>query len=108
MALLQIRSKQIIPRLLSMATLLFNRQTRGTLPRFNRQLVLCDNDKINLSVLVDRQTNSNEDIGTHKNIPFLPAGSMVAVQWEDDNHSHREQLKDADQMTREAEATGYG
>ena len=35
-----------------------NRPTRGTLPRFNRQLVLYDNDDSNLTVLVYRQPKS--------------------------------------------------
>ena len=54
MALMQIRSTPICPRLPCPATLLFNRLTRDILPKFNRHPVLCNNDESNLiSVLND-------------------------------------------------------
>ena len=83
MTLLQVRSMLISPRSPSLAILLFNRPTGGILPRFNRQPLLCDHDECNLIVLIGQQSKSNEDIDTFKNIPFLPTGSTVVVQWED-------------------------
>ena len=35
-------------------------------------------------LLIKKQPHLNKDIYTHKNIPFLPTGSTVAVQEEDD------------------------
>ena len=46
-------------------------------------LILCDNDRSNLTTLTDRQPQSKEDIDNHKNIPSLPTGSTVAVQQEE-------------------------
>ena len=45
MALLQNRSTPISPRSPSLAMLLFNRPKRGILPKFNRLLVLCNNNE---------------------------------------------------------------
>ena len=80
MALLQTRSTPINPWLPSPATLLFNRLTRGILPKFSRQVMLCDNDERNFIMFLGEQSQANQDINTCKNIPFLPTGSTVAVQ----------------------------
>ena len=50
--ILLIQLMLINPRLPSLATLLFNRPTRGILSRFNRQPVFCDNDESNLVYLL--------------------------------------------------------
>ena len=71
------------PGLPTPATLLFNRPTRGIVPRFSRSPVLCNNDKSNLTLLVNRWPQFNEDIDTNKNIHFRPTGSTVAVHGED-------------------------
>ena len=43
-----------VPWLPVPAMLLFNRPTRGILPKVSRQPVLCDNDKSNLIALLER------------------------------------------------------
>ena len=48
-----------------------------------QKLALCDNDKGNLIVFINRQPQSNGDIITHKNIPSLSIGPTLAVQLED-------------------------
>ena len=45
--------------------------------------MLCGNGESSFIVLRDRQPKSDEDIDTHKNIPFLQTGSTVAVEMED-------------------------
>ena len=44
---------------------------------------MCDNDEHNYSALINRQTQTGEDVITHKNILFLSTRSTVAVQWGD-------------------------
>ena len=70
MSLLQIRSGPVSPGLPSMATLLFNQPSRGTLPTFSRPPIGCDNDKSNHSALIRRQSQAikNVDISlfTHR------------------------------------------
>ena len=53
MPFLEISSILTNLRLPGLATPLFNRPTRGILPRFNRQLVLYDNYDKNLIGLID-------------------------------------------------------
>ena len=66
MALLQISSTPISLRLPSPVMILFNRLTGDILPKFNRQLVLCDNNESNFIVLLERQVQAIQDIDTHK------------------------------------------
>ena len=80
MALLQIRLILNSPCLPNQAMLLFNALARGILPTFTGQPVLHNNDEINLIVLFKIQPQASQDRDTHKNIPFLPTGSTVAVQ----------------------------
>ena len=80
MVLLQIRSTPI--RIPSTSKLLFNRSARGILPKFNTQLVLHDNDGSS-HIALFREAAPGKPRHTHKNIPFLPTGSTVAV-WRDD------------------------
>ena len=61
MALLQVRSIPIRPGLLSNARILFNRAKRGILPKFHRQLVLCDNDESSLVALLKRQPQASQE-----------------------------------------------
>ena len=42
--------------------------------------MLCNNDDSSLPVLINRQPQINKDIGTHKNIPFLPTGLAIGVR----------------------------
>ena len=79
MALLQSRSTSLSPGLRSLATLLFKRLTRGILPKFSRQVVLCDKNESNLIVLLNRQPLTSQFIDTSKNILFLPVWSTVVV-----------------------------
>ena len=44
------------------ATLLFNRPTRGMLPKCSRPPILCNDDKSNFTTLVDRKPLLKEDI----------------------------------------------
>ena len=64
--LLQIQLTPMSSGLPHLATLPFNRLSRSILLRFSRALT------------------GGFDI--HKSIPFLPTGSNVAVQWEDEGH----------------------
>ena len=59
-----------VPGYKTPARLLFNRPTRGIPQRFSGQALLCDNDETTLSILINRQPQLNEDVDTHKNIPF--------------------------------------
>ena len=67
----------------SPATILSKRPTKGVLPKFYRQQVLCNNDENNLIALLERQSQKSQDKDTDKNIPFLYTGLTVAVQRED-------------------------
>ena len=58
-ALLQIRSTPISPRLSGQVTLQFNRPPRGILLKFNRQPVLCGNDNSNLIVHLEKQPKAS-------------------------------------------------
>ena len=80
-SLLQIKSTTISTRLLSRATLMFNRPVRSILPRLSRPPLLCDNDESSLTVLMNRQPQLIKNIGTCTDIPFLP--TAVAVHQED-------------------------
>ena len=64
MALLQIRSTPISPRLSSPSVLLFNRFTGCIQPKSNRQPVLCGNDESNHIMFLERQPKVSQDINT--------------------------------------------
>ena len=83
MSLLQIRPTLISPRLLNPATLLFNRLSRGIMPRFSRLLIVYDNDEGNNSAPTNRQPQASKDVDTCKYNSFPPTGSTVAVQEKD-------------------------
>ena len=70
------------PGLPSLAMFLYNRWPRGLLPKFNRQLLLCDNNKSNLTTGIET-TQPSQDLDAHKNILFLPRWSTVAGHRED-------------------------
>ena len=78
MSLVQIRSP-IRPGLPNPATLMFNRLARGILPKFSRPTILCNNDESNLTVLINRQPQLNENIDTCKNIPSESIESTLVV-----------------------------
>ena len=52
-------------------------------PRFSILPVLYNNDKSNITVLIDRQPQLNEYVDSHKIISFIQTGSTVAIQRED-------------------------
>ena len=70
--ILHIRSTLIRPGLLSPVMLLLNRPSKGTLLRFWRTPIGCDNDVGDHSALVKRQPKESEDVDTHKSISFKP------------------------------------
>ena len=81
MALLQICTTPLGQSLLSLATLMFNRQVHGIMPILDHKPVGEDCDDKNHSKLVDRQNKNNNDA-----LPLfalLLIGSAVAVQHED-------------------------
>ena len=86
MSLLQIRSTLFSPRSPSLAMLLLNSPSRGTLPRFSRPLIMCNNDESNHTALVNGQSQINEDIDTHKNISFQPTESTVSMKMGEHGH----------------------
>ena len=82
--LLQIKSAALIcPMLPSLATLLFNRPTRGISPRFRGPPILSNKDESNLTALINRQTQLEKYKDAYRNITFIPTGPMVAMQRED-------------------------
>ena len=66
-------------RLPSLAMPLFNRPLRGILQRFSRPPTGCNNGNSNHSVLINRQPQTNKDVNTHRNVPFLSTRSIVVV-----------------------------
>ena len=84
MAMLQIGKTPISHMLPSLAMLLYHRPTRGMLPQFNRQPVLCDNDQSYFTALIDRWPQSNEAIDTNIFLLYLQGLSLymcVCVGW---------------------------
>ena len=74
MALLQIRSTLVNPGLPILSTLLFNRLTKGKLPKFIRQPALCDNE---LPYHALREAAPGKPRHRYlKNILFLPIGQL--------------------------------
>ena len=76
---MQIRSTMISPRYPRIAMLLFNRSSRGTLLRFSRLPIVCNNDDKNHFALRNRQPQTGKDVDTHIKIS-LHTGSPVAAQ----------------------------
>ena len=70
MALLQIRSILVSPRLPHLAILPFHRSTRDILTKFNREPALYNNDESNHIAPLGRQPQASQDIDADKNIPF--------------------------------------
>ena len=79
MSVLQIRPTPIIPGLLNPVRLLFARPASDMQPKLSRPPMSCDNDDINLTVLINRLPQLNEDIDIHETFSFIPTGSPVAV-----------------------------
>ena len=74
LALLQIRSTPLGPRLLKPTMLIFNRLARDLLPMFSRLPMLFDDDDNNDTVDIKRQFLVNIPKDTHENVPFLSTG----------------------------------
>ena len=66
MAWLQISSTTISYGLPNMAMQLFNRPTRGILPKFSRPPILSDDDKNSHNSPVNRQPHVYVDVDAHK------------------------------------------
>ena len=80
-ALLQICTTPLGQGLLSLATLLFNRQVRGIMPVLDHKPIGKDNDDEHHSKLIDRQYKNNN--GASPVFASIPIGSAVVVQQED-------------------------
>ena len=70
-------------RLLSQATVLFNKPARGLLPTFSREPILFENDDNHYATLIKRQPSAGTDKDTHGNIPLHSTQSPLAVQHKD-------------------------
>ena len=81
MSLLQIISTPFTTP--SLAILLFKRPATGIPSRLSRPPILYNNDDNNFTSLINRQHQVNEDINTHKNIPFISTGTNVVLKQED-------------------------
>ena len=78
MALLQIHTMPLGQDLLSLATLMFNRQVLGIMPVLDCKPIVQDCDDDHHNKLVDRQHKDDNDA-----LPvfsYIPIGSPVAVQ----------------------------
>ena len=62
---------------------LFDRPSKGLLPRVSRQPILHNNNETNHTALISRQSQASKESDTYINISFLPTRFTVAVQWED-------------------------
>ena len=78
MALLQMCTTPLGKGLLSLATLMFNRQVRGIMPILDCKPIGQDCDDDNHNKLVDRQHKNDNDASPV--FPYIPRGSAVAVQ----------------------------
>ena len=81
MALLQIHTTPLGQGLLSLATLMFNRQACGIMPVLDHTLIGQDCDDNHHSKLLDRQHRNNNDASPI--FASIPIGSAVVVQQED-------------------------
>ena len=81
MALLQIHTTLLGQGLLSLATLIFNRQVCGIMPVIDHKPIGQDSDDDHHSKLLDRQHRNNNDASPV--FAYIPIGSAVAVQQED-------------------------
>ena len=80
-ALLQICTTPLGPGLLSLATMLFNRQAQGIMPVLDCKPIGHDHDDDHYGMLIDRQDKNNND--TPPVFSYIPIGSAVVVQRED-------------------------
>ena len=78
MAPLQIHTTPLGQGLLSLATLMFNRQVHGIMPVLDCKPIGQDCDDDNHNMLVDGQQRNNND--TSPVLAYIPIGSTVAVQ----------------------------
>ena len=78
MALLQICTTPLGPGLLSLATLLFNRQLQGTMPVLDHKPIGQDCDDDHHCKLLDRQHRNNNDASPI--FASLPIGSAIVIQ----------------------------
>ena len=79
-ALLQIRSTPLGPRLPSPTRLLFNHPIRGIMPSINRSLIGVSSDDEYYEALVKRQRRNDKNDDTSRNYALIPIGSTVDVQ----------------------------
>ena len=79
LALLQIWSTPLGPRLPSPVMLLFNHPTRGIMPITIRSSINADNDDDHYKALVDRQIKAVKNYDTVGNYNSIPIGSTVLV-----------------------------
>ena len=82
MALLQIHTTLSGQGLLSLATLMFNRQVWGMMPVLDCKLIMQDCDDDHHNKLVDRQQKNSNDASPV--FACIPIGSAVVVQQDDD------------------------
>ena len=78
MALLQIHMMPLGQGLLSLATLMFNRQVHSIMPVLDCKPLVKDCDDDHHNKLIDRQQKSTND--TSAIFPCIPIGSAVVVQ----------------------------
>ena len=78
MAILQICTTLLGQGLLSLATLMFNRQVQGIMPVLDHKPIGKDNDDEHHSKLIDRQHKNNNDASPV--FASLPIGSAVVVK----------------------------
>ena len=74
MALLQICTRPLGPGLLSLVTLLFNRQVQGITPVLDCKPIGQDHDDDHYGKLMDRQHNNDNE--TPPVFPYIPMGSV--------------------------------
>ena len=79
LALLQVRSTPLEPRLPSPATLLFNCPISGIMPITNRLPINVDNDYNQYEVLIDRQIKVDGNHDTLRNYNSIPKWSTGSV-----------------------------
>ena len=78
MALLQIHMMPLGQGLLSLATLMFNRQGCSIMPVIDHKSLIKDCDDDHHNKLIDRQQKSTNDASAI--FPCIPIGPAVAVQ----------------------------
>ena len=66
--------------------------------------MLFDSDKNDLTALINRQPNVNEDVDTRESVTILPVGSTVVVHHKDGDFECMEQQLNMDEKTIMTEA----